>query len=65
MEYKSDILKSIHQDAIADYEVGAISESRMLEYDKMCLVKSPEPVYTINKSLNIKKMNLPLHLESV
>ena len=56
MEYKSDILKSVHQDAAADYEIGAISESRMREYDKMCLIKSPNSVYTTNKSLNIKQI---------
>jgi DNA-binding transcriptional regulator YiaG len=42
MEYKSEIYKVMHQDAIADFEVGAISETRMKEYDKMCLVREPE-----------------------
>ena len=59
MEYKSDILKSIYQDAIADYEIGAISESRMQEYEKMCLVKSPESVYTVDKS-EIKRKLIPV-----
>jgi DNA-binding transcriptional regulator YiaG len=45
MEYKSEIYKVMHQDAIADFEVGAISEARMREYDKMCLVQEPETTY--------------------
>jgi len=36
-KYKSDIYEAIYEDALADYEVGAISEARMREYDKMCL----------------------------
>ena len=46
MRYKSEIYKVIHQDAAADFEVGAISETRMQEFDEMCLVKEPETAYT-------------------
>ena len=42
MKYKSEILEVLHQDAIADFEVGAISESRMREFDEMCLVQEGE-----------------------
>ena len=42
MEYKSDIYKAIHQDATADFEVGAISDARMREFDNMCLVQEPK-----------------------
>jgi len=50
MNYKSEICKVMHQDAMADFEVGAISEERMKEYDKMCLVQEPEVSYTADKS---------------
>jgi len=40
----------MHQDAMADFKVGAISEERMLEYDKYCLVNEPEVTYTAEKS---------------
>jgi len=43
MKYKSEIYEVVHQDAIADFEVGAISEARMREFDEMCLVKESEP----------------------
>ena len=42
MKYKSEIYEVIHQDAVADFEVGAISEIRMKEYDEICLVKESE-----------------------
>ena len=42
MKYRSEILEVIHQDAMANFEVGAISEARMREYDEMCLVREPE-----------------------
>jgi putative transcriptional regulator len=37
MKYESDILETIHENAIANFKIGAISEERMREYDKMCL----------------------------
>jgi len=49
MKYKSDIFETIHENATANYEVGAISEERMREYNEMCLVKEPETEYIIPK----------------
>jgi len=45
MKYKSEIFKAIHEDAMADFEVGAISEARMREFDEMCFVEEPETVH--------------------
>jgi putative transcriptional regulator len=45
MKYKSEIYEVIHQDAMADFEVGAISEARMQEYNEMCLVQEPDHAY--------------------
>ena len=42
MKYKSDILEIIHENATANFEIGAISKERMCEYDEMCLVKEKE-----------------------
>jgi hypothetical protein len=36
---------------MASFEVGAISEERMKEYDEMCLVKEPEPAYKTEKPM--------------
>ncbi|MCL2805335.1 MAG: hypothetical protein FWD26_05290 [Treponema sp.] len=51
MKCKSDILEMIHENASENYKIGAISEARMREYDEMCLVKTPEPVYETNNSV--------------
>jgi DNA-binding transcriptional regulator YiaG len=40
-KYQSELLMVCHQEAKANYEVGAITEARMREYDEDCLV--PEP----------------------
>ena len=55
MKYKSEIYEVVHQDAMANFEVGAISEAQMREFDKMCLaqegdlavhpVKNPNPIH--------------------
>lgn len=39
-KYQSEILKAIHEDAAANYEVGAISADEMREYDQNCLAPS-------------------------
>jgi putative transcriptional regulator len=41
MKYRSEIYEAMHEDAMADFEVGAISEARMREYDEMCLAREP------------------------
>jgi len=50
MKYKSEICKVMHQDAMADFKVGAISEERMREYDKDCLVQEQEPAYAAEQT---------------
>ncbi|MDR1148231.1 MAG: XRE family transcriptional regulator [Spirochaetaceae bacterium] len=35
--YKNDVFHAIHEGAVDMYEVGAISDERMKEYDEMCL----------------------------
>jgi len=60
MKYKSEICKAMHQDAMADFEVGAISEARLREYDEMCLVVESE---TTHPAENTRKPDIttPLH----
>ena len=55
MKYKSKILEMIHENASDNYEIGAISEARMHEYDEMCLVKMPEPVYSTEQNETTEK----------
>jgi len=42
MNYKSEIYEVVHNDAVEMFKIGAISEDRMREFDKMCLVKDKE-----------------------
>ena len=42
MKYKSDILEVIHQSAVDKFEIGAISETKMREYDEMCLLEESD-----------------------
>jgi DNA-binding transcriptional regulator YiaG len=41
-KYQSELLGVIHQDALADYQLGIIGDEEMREYDKDCLVSEPE-----------------------
>ena len=50
MKYKSEIYEVIHQDAMANFEIGAISKAEMKKIDKMCLVKEPKASSTTEKS---------------
>ena len=50
MIYKSDIYELVHNSATAKFEIGAISEARMREYDEMCLVQESETEHTAKKS---------------
>ena len=49
MKYKSEIYEVVHQDAVEMFKIGAISEERMREFDKMCLVKEPKAIYASEK----------------
>jgi len=44
-KYKSDAYEAIHEDAMALFEVGAISEAELKEFDEACLVQEPETAY--------------------
>jgi DNA-binding transcriptional regulator YiaG len=52
MAYKSEIYEAVHQDATAMFEIGAISEAKMREFDEMCLVQEPETARPAENPLN-------------
>ena len=41
-KYQSELLGVLHQDALADYRLGIISDAEMQEFDKDCLVPEPK-----------------------
>jgi putative transcriptional regulator len=57
MKYKSEIFEVIHQDAAANFEIGAISAAQMREFDKMCLVQELELVKKATKSTEIEHIS--------
>jgi len=56
MKYKSEIYEVVHQDAVANFEVGAISEAKMREFDEMCLVQESETARETKKSLEMARV---------
>jgi DNA-binding transcriptional regulator YiaG len=56
--YKSDIYEAIHQDALADFEVGTITEARMREYDEMCLLPNTSQENTSHETVKIDHADL-------
>jgi DNA-binding transcriptional regulator YiaG len=53
MKYKSDAYEAIYEDATALYEIGAISEEKMREFNEMCLVQEGEPAYEAEKPADL------------
>ena len=58
MKYESNILKTIHQNAITEFQLGLISETEMHEYDELCLTNpktenKSSPVYAKDNSVNM------------
>jgi len=58
MKYRSEIYEVVHQDAKANFEVGAISEAQMREFDEMCLVQEVE-------KNEVEKLAVTEHLTAV
>jgi DNA-binding transcriptional regulator YiaG len=44
LKYKSKIMEAIHEDALGLFEVGAITEEQMREFDRACLEPETQPV---------------------
>jgi DNA-binding transcriptional regulator YiaG len=58
MKYKSEILEVIHQSAIDKFEIGAISKTRMREYDEMCLAEENDTNAFILENENRQRVDL-------
>ena len=44
-KYRSEICEVMHQDAMAEFEAGLISEAEMREFDELCLVEEGETAH--------------------
>jgi DNA-binding transcriptional regulator YiaG len=45
-KYQSEAMQVIHEDMKGMHELGIISDTRMKEFDKLCLVEEEETQYT-------------------
>ena len=50
-EYYSEICEVMHQDAMAEFELGLISEAEMRKFDELCLVQEPKTAYEKNSAI--------------
>jgi DNA-binding transcriptional regulator YiaG len=57
MKYKSDLLGVLHEMAEDLHQIGAISDARMREYDKNCLVQKPEPAKETAETTEIEHIS--------
>jgi putative transcriptional regulator len=51
--YYSEALEAVHQSAKDLFEIGAISEDEMKEFDENCFVKEPEKKYEAEKTFEV------------
>ena len=48
-KYYSEALMAVHESAKDLFEIGAISEKEMREFDESCFVQEPETTYLSKK----------------
>jgi len=64
MKYDSDIAEAIHENALAEFRLGILSDAEMREYDKLCLTeKAFKEKYS--KGNNTRKAVKTKHAELV
>jgi len=56
--YYSEALKAVHESARDLYEIGAISEDEMKEFDKGCFVNEPVPAFETEKNFESKHVTV-------
>ena len=49
MKYKSEIYEALHEETLALFKVGAVSEAELREFEETCFVKESKPVYETEK----------------
>jgi len=49
-KYRSEAYEAIHEDVMALFEIGAISEAELREFDEECFVHEPEESYAAEPS---------------
>jgi putative transcriptional regulator len=55
-KYYSEALEAVHQSARDLYEIGAISENEMKEFDEGCLVNEPDKEFQTEKAFKVEQV---------
>jgi len=53
-KYYSEALKAVHESAKDLYDIGAISEKEMKEFEDGCFVKEPDKKFETDKIFEVK-----------
>ena len=56
-KYQSKILQAIHEDMKGMHELGIISDERMREFDRECLVQVPKATHKVTSSAKTKPVS--------
>jgi putative transcriptional regulator len=55
-KYYSEALEAVHQSAKDLFEIGAVTEDEMKEFDEGCFIEEPEAVYEIEKKTEMTRV---------
>jgi DNA-binding transcriptional regulator YiaG len=58
-KYESELLQVIHEDMKGMHRLGIISDARMREFDKMCLIQEPETAHPTENPLKMTTDHAP------
>ena len=52
MKYKSDAYEALHEETLANFKIGAISETELREFEAICFVKESKTAYRAGDSVD-------------
>lgn len=58
MKYESKMLQTIHENALAEFKLGLITEAEMREYDELCLPEKTTNEDFVQEEIDVKHAGL-------
>jgi DNA-binding transcriptional regulator YiaG len=58
MKYESDIAEMIHENALAEFRLGILTEAEMREYDELCLTPKALQDNTAHETVSLERPDL-------
>jgi hypothetical protein len=59
LKYKSDAMEAIYEDALANFEVGAITRDELAEYESACIVSETTPILASKSAASSSWAGMP------